>query len=218
MTERRLDRSDIIELLGSLSDQLAAEGLHGDLFLVGGAAMALLYDVRRLTADLDGVFQPKMLIYKLANQMAAQHNLPENWLNDGVKGLLPGSDPKARTAFARPGLSVQVPSPQYLFALKVASARMDRDGEDIKTLYKLCGYKNVDEALDAVQQYYGDKRINVRSEYVARELLSESVSPQQLLSSIHVQGTHGTQAICNFWMPLAKRRCKLQMRHKGKHR
>ena len=50
--------------------------------------------------------------------MADRHEkLPAGWLNDGVKGLLPGGTD---------------PSPHYLLALKVQAARIDRDQDDIR--------------------------------------------------------------------------------------
>jgi len=36
-----LNRDNIATLLDELASELEAEGVHGDLFLVGGAAMAL---------------------------------------------------------------------------------------------------------------------------------------------------------------------------------
>jgi hypothetical protein len=39
-----LNRDDIATLLDELASELEAEGVHGDLFLVGGAAMALAYN------------------------------------------------------------------------------------------------------------------------------------------------------------------------------
>jgi hypothetical protein len=47
-----LNRDDIATLLDELASELEAEGVHGDLFLVGGAAMALAYSTRRATRDL----------------------------------------------------------------------------------------------------------------------------------------------------------------------
>lgn len=35
------------------------------MFLVGGAAMALAYNARRATRDVDGVFEPKTAIYSV---------------------------------------------------------------------------------------------------------------------------------------------------------
>ena len=51
-----LDRDAIRGLLDELSDELAARGAHADLFLVGGAAIAVAYDDARSTRDLDAVF------------------------------------------------------------------------------------------------------------------------------------------------------------------
>jgi hypothetical protein len=44
-----LSKDDIRQLLNELADELEARGIHGDLFLVGGAAMALAYSARRAT-------------------------------------------------------------------------------------------------------------------------------------------------------------------------
>jgi hypothetical protein len=48
-----LSRDDIVMVLGELADELEAQGVQGDLFLVGGAAMAVAYSTRRATRDPD---------------------------------------------------------------------------------------------------------------------------------------------------------------------
>jgi hypothetical protein len=50
-----VDRDEIRDLLEELSERLAAREMRAELFLVGGAAMALAYATRRSTADLDVV-------------------------------------------------------------------------------------------------------------------------------------------------------------------
>ncbi|MGO1183559.1 MAG: DUF6036 family nucleotidyltransferase [Micrococcaceae bacterium] len=45
-------------LFQELSDRLTTAGLQAQLFVVGGAAMALAYDDRRLTRDVDALFVP----------------------------------------------------------------------------------------------------------------------------------------------------------------
>jgi hypothetical protein len=50
-----LDRAQILDLLAELSDELAHRGARAEVFLVGGAAIALAYDTRRATRDLDAV-------------------------------------------------------------------------------------------------------------------------------------------------------------------
>jgi len=53
-----LGREDIRALLDDLSAELAARGARAELFLVGGAALAVAYDATRSTRDLDAVFIP----------------------------------------------------------------------------------------------------------------------------------------------------------------
>ncbi|HEY5044406.1 MAG TPA: hypothetical protein VII53_00955 [Solirubrobacteraceae bacterium] len=38
------------------------EGVRGQIFIVGVAAMALAYSTRRVTKDIDAVFEPKSAI------------------------------------------------------------------------------------------------------------------------------------------------------------
>lgn len=150
-------RDDIVELLGELGEDLANRGVRGEMFIVGGAAMALAYNTRRATRDIDAVFEPKAAIYDAARRVAEQRDLPEDWLNDAVKALLPGSDPNARECFQSAGISVSVPSPQYLLALKVAAARVDRDADDIRALADICGLTTAGEVLGVTERVMGSK-------------------------------------------------------------
>ena len=65
-----LTREQIIGLLAELGQELDARGVKAQLFVVGGAAMALAYNMRRTTADVDGVFEPKA-VYLLALKVQA---------------------------------------------------------------------------------------------------------------------------------------------------
>jgi hypothetical protein len=48
-----LDRAAIEDAFRRLGDRLARRGIVGDLYVFGGAAMALAYDARRATRDID---------------------------------------------------------------------------------------------------------------------------------------------------------------------
>ena len=61
-----LGRDDIRALLDDLSNELAARGARADLFLVGGAAIAVAYDEARATRDLDAVFLPTTVVREAA--------------------------------------------------------------------------------------------------------------------------------------------------------
>jgi hypothetical protein len=166
-----LSRDTLLELLGEVAAQLEHEGVHGHLFVVGGAAMALAYNTRRSTRDLDAVFEPKTVFYEAARRVGQHHNLPRDWINDAVKGFLPGEDPNATTVFDRPGLSVRVASPEYLFAMKAIAARVERDADDLVQLYRLCGFASVEDALHCVQRYYPAHLIPPRTPFIVAELI-----------------------------------------------
>lgn len=152
------DKARIVTLLNELAVELVARGQRGELFLVGGAAMAIAYDTRRATRDLDGVFEPKQAVYAAAARVAAVHDLPEDWLNDAVKGFLPGPDAEACVFFDHPGLSVRVASPRYLLVMKLLAARVERDEDDIRALYKLCGFSTSEQGLDLVRTMYPNRK------------------------------------------------------------
>ncbi|WP_239335511.1 DUF6036 family nucleotidyltransferase [Frankia sp. CiP3] len=76
-----LGRAEISLLLAELDVELARLGARADVFLVGGAAMALAYDAARSTRDLDAVFLPTDVVRRAAEVVASRHGLSEDWLN-----------------------------------------------------------------------------------------------------------------------------------------
>lgn len=166
-----MTREEILDLLAELGRRLAAAALRGEIFLVGGAAIAVAYSTRRSTADLDAIFEPKDVIYSIALQLAEERSLPVNWLNDSVKGFLPGADPNARVLLDHEGLRVTVASPRYLLAMKLFASRVERDEDDLRVLLALCGISSVDEALRLVEGFYGNRPVEPRVRYLVESLL-----------------------------------------------
>ena len=93
MTQSPLSAGDIYRLFEELASELDAAGQRAEIFLVGGAAIALCFDVRRATRDLDAIFAPTDSVRRAAASVADREGLDPDWLNDAVKGFLPGPDP-----------------------------------------------------------------------------------------------------------------------------
>lgn len=179
MTIAAWTRDQIVDLLSDLGHELDQRGIRGDLFVVGGAAMALAFNTRRATRDVDGVFEPKAEVYEAARRVAAERGISQDWLNDAVKGLLPGNDPHARALLDLPGLRVSVPSARYLLALKVTAARVDRDAEDIRTLAQLCGVSSAEEVLNLTEEVMGGRRgLLPKSQFLLEEMFAASPKTQ----------------------------------------
>jgi len=114
----------ILELFADLNDELSRAGIRGDIFIVGGAAMAVAYDARPATRDVDGIWHPSAEIREAAARVAARHDgVESDWLNDGVKGFLPVDDHgTGRVVYENDCLTVSAPSPEYLLATKLLAS------------------------------------------------------------------------------------------------
>jgi len=167
-----LDREALLGLLEDLAGELSSEGVRGEMFVVGGGAMALAYNTRRSTRDIDAVFEPKIVVYEAARRVAVSRSVDPDWLNDAVKGFLPGPDPAATVLFERPGLAVSVASPRYLLAMKVMAARIERDEDDLVTLAGLTGLDSAEAILDLVGTTYPGHAIPLRVQYFLEELFA----------------------------------------------
>ena len=112
-----LGQKRILELLNELGRRCADIGFSVDMFVVGGGGIALAYGADRATRDIDAIFEPKMRVYEIASTMADEFELPRDWLNDGVKGLLPDFEDSGRQFTVESGgIRVVVPSPERVKA------------------------------------------------------------------------------------------------------
>jgi hypothetical protein len=152
--ERHFTQARILSALGALGDELTSQGVRGQIFIVGGAAMALAYSTRRVTKDIDAVFEPKSVIYAAAAKVAEDLGLPEDWLNDAAKGFMPGDDEHQRPVPDIRGIEVTTASPRYLLAMKLMAMRFGEDDEDIEILLRECGMHSAEEALDLLEHMY----------------------------------------------------------------
>jgi hypothetical protein len=50
-----------------LGERLVRRGVVADIFIVGGAAMALAYDAARVTRDVDAMFKPHGIVHEEAS-------------------------------------------------------------------------------------------------------------------------------------------------------
>ena len=165
-----LSREDILDALNAVADLLAAQGIDGRVYVVGGAAMALAYQRDRVTRDVDAVFAPSTAVRAAAIEVAIARRLPEDWLNDAVKGFVPGTDPDRVPVFSRPGLEVGAASARVMLGMKVLAARPELDADDIEILAGILGLRTADEVLDVVSSLYPPERIPPRSQYLVEQL------------------------------------------------
>jgi hypothetical protein len=172
--ERHFTQAKIHSALQALGDELTRQGVRGQIFIVGGAAMALAYSTRRITKDIDAVFEPKSAIYTAAAKVAEALDLPEDWLNDAAKGFMPGEDEDARPVPDITGIEITSASPQYLLAMKLMAMRVGEDDEDIEILLGECGLHSAEEALDLLKRMYSLQEPPPKTRFFLEELFGSA--------------------------------------------
>jgi hypothetical protein len=163
-------RAELERAFAALGERLARRGVVADVFVVGGAAMALAYDTARVTRDVDALFVPHGIVIEEARRVADDLGLPHWWLNEQASVYISGKDdPHKRRVFDHPGLRVTAASPRHIFAMKALAART-RDIDDLRLLADIIGVESADVALQICAEFYPDEPVSPRSAAVLREL------------------------------------------------
>lgn len=165
-----MGRAELERAFTALGDRLVRRGVVADLFVVGGAAMALAYDATRVTRDVDAMFVPHGVVVEEARAVAEDLGLPPWWLNEQASVYVSGKDdPGKKRVFDHPGLRVMVASPDHIFAMKALAART-RDVDDLRSLAVLADIDSVEIAVQVCRDFYPDEPISSRTAGVLREL------------------------------------------------
>lgn len=136
--------------------------------------MAVAYDARPSTRDVDAIWHPSSDVREAAARVAAEaDDVDDDWLNDAVKGFLPGEDHgRQRVVYDGDCLSVAAASPEYLLATKLLASRVGRDEDDVLLLFDLCGLTTAAEGLDVLERYYPGRPIEAKVGYFLEDLLA----------------------------------------------
>jgi hypothetical protein len=106
--------------------------------------------------------------------------LSQDWLNDGAKAFMPGEDPNRITVFEGTSLQVAAASPRYLLAMKLLAARVERDQDDIRDLYRLCGFSTAAEGTALLEATYPEHAIPPRARLMLEEMFPAKEISQNL--------------------------------------
>lgn len=176
-----LSKSDIERGLRRLDAKARTAGVLVDLAIYGGAALALAFDTRRATRDVDVVIRGAVdFVRRVSAEIAEQEGWPEDWLNDGVKGFTSEKEKlylmQNFQGSVGGGLRVHLPAPEYLFAMKCMAMRPEglegsHDISDIEALAKIIGIRTADEALSLIEAFYPAAQIPSKVKFGVEEIM-----------------------------------------------
>ena len=162
--------SEILAALKKLNQELSIDKSQAEVCIVGGAVMCLVFNAREQTKDVDAIFHPKSKVYKLAQKIAIELNLPEDWLNDSVKGYINNKIEKVEFLNLS-NLKIFTPSPRYLLAMKCLASRIGTNDEnDIEFLIKYLKLKKPQDVFDIVATFYDVKLIQPKTQFMVEEI------------------------------------------------
>ena len=168
-----LSRQDIERLLTLLNEELRAESVRGEVYLVGGAVMCLVFGARESTRDVDAYFEPTKKVREAAARVAAESGVHERWLNDAVKGYLSPTGTFS-SYLELSHLNVFCADAHYLLAMKCLAMRIGeefQDLDDVRYLLRHIGLETYADALEVIASYYPVDRFPQKTLYALEELL-----------------------------------------------
>jgi hypothetical protein len=168
-----LKKRQIERLFNLLNDELARIDEIGEIYLVGGAVMCLVYDARASTKDVDAIFKPSASVRAAARRVALAARVADDWLNDAAKGYLSDRG-DFRAYLDLSNLRVLVAAPEYLLAMKCLAMRLGAeffDEADIRFLLRLLDITTYAAAIDVISRYYPFERFPQKTLYALEEIL-----------------------------------------------
>jgi len=200
-----LKKEDILRGLRKLDDKARASGVLVDLSIYGGAALAIAFDIRHATRDVDAVVRGNPdFLRTVAAEIADDEQWPKDWLNDGVKAFTSAKEQmKLMTGFAATpegGLRIHVPTPEYLFAMKCMAMRAEgiegsHDISDIRALAIEAKIRTVEEALSLVEAFYPAARIPPKIRFAVEEIMEQLTVPSAAAAQARAPAAKKTKGI-----------------------
>lgn len=168
-----ITKEKILELMDKLNEALKKQGEIGEIGLVGGAVMCLVYNARAATKDVDAIFEPASIIRALAARIGEEEGIPKDWLNDAAKGFLVPNFIKDEV-LCLSNLRVWAPEARYMLAMKCISARWDSsDKDDVIFLIQHLKLKKASQVFTIIEGYYPKNRVPSKTQFFIEEVFSK---------------------------------------------
>lgn len=176
--EQLFDRTAIRGLFEELAIRLQRRGVRANIYVFGGAAMAMLFDDRRVTRDIDGVIlHGHGPLTEEVRDIARERGLPTKWMNEQAATYVARStDQRQSIVFDHPSLTVAAASVEHLLAMKLIAARAS-DAADIARLVRHMGVADVATAEQVLHTVFPDKVLTDRARLLLEDVLASQVSP-----------------------------------------
>ncbi len=179
--EKPFNRETIQRLFAEMGKVACERGQTMEIAVYGGSALALAFDWRVSTCDVDymPVRGAEADIREIAAESARRLGLPEDGLrpdvqifaSDFAELISNGEYPKGMPDGL--GLRVFSASPDYLLAMKLLAMRSSLETQDCRDVWHLLDVTDthsVEDAIAHVSRFYPDKEVPIRHVRIVEDL------------------------------------------------
>lgn len=179
----RLTKDIILQALSRLGELAYARGLELHVCIYGGSAMILAYDSRMVSKDVDVIIHPSEEGLALAREVGEELGLHSEWLNNEVRYFV--SETKDRIS-RRPldlpietkGLKLEVPTANYLLAMKARACRepipgVSVDEADLRFLIRKMKINSIGQVEALLEKYFPEDPLQPNARTIIRRIIEE---------------------------------------------
>lgn len=164
--------NDILYRLHVLNDYLQRNETYLTMDIYGGAAVALCYDSRRTTEDIDCILQASSeRIKPLLAEFNRINGFEKGWINQAVSVFVPKCRNVGSELLALSNLRVNVCSPELLLAMKCRALRTT-DLADIKLLLQVTEVNSVSQIVKNNDYFFPTRPLPLESLSILMSLLN----------------------------------------------
>lgn len=177
-----LSREDIIKGLKALSHKAQQRGVSADIYVVGGAALALKYFDRQATVDIDARAQQWDQLEPIVDEIAQENGWVSDWFNVAAAQFVPtlGKEAEWVSLHSSSGVNIYVASAEVLLMMKLAASRRGRDYRDAELLMATTGLTNRVELEELFEEYFPGDVLPSKASRMLDEIFENGIGPAPL--------------------------------------
>lgn len=176
--QNKLSRDDIILGIKELSVRAQSRGINSDIYVVGGAALALNYFDRDATVDIDARVNKWDLLRPIVEEIAEEYNWGPDWFNVAATQFVPslGKEAEWIKLYSSGGVNVYVASAEVLLMMKLAASRRGRDYRDSELLMATTGLTNRKQLEDLFEAYFPGDVLPAKATRMLDDIYNRGIS------------------------------------------
>ena len=179
-------RETLLAAFDQVAEAAIAANTRLDIAIFGGSALVLASNFRFATEDVDvavlGEPWPAWL-HQAVEHVAAENGWSDTWFNDAVSFHLSAAAQANRDlvqwrtfprTLGQVGLTVFLPTPEYMFALKLKASRVSDFTKGTLNLLRVLHITDVEQAIAVLAKYFPNSAAHADKErFVVRYLLAQ---------------------------------------------